>query len=121
MVKKVDERISSVVRKTNETEIFVKVNLDGSGYNKIKTGLPFFDSFLRILIIGSKDAITPALERSSYENPPVIIYPWHSLIKFGFEFQRTSTGFIFTLLIARNVSLSVFDPGNWITPMFIVI
>ena len=41
MTKKVDERISSVERKTNETEILVKVNLDGSGNNKIKTGLPF--------------------------------------------------------------------------------
>ena len=31
MTKKVDERISSIKRKTNETEILVKVNLDGCG------------------------------------------------------------------------------------------
>ena len=49
MVKKVDKRISSVVRKTNETEIVVKVNLDGSGDNKIKTGLPFFDHMIEQL------------------------------------------------------------------------
>ena len=42
MTKKVDERISSVKRKTNETEILVKVNLDGCGYNNIKTDLRTF-------------------------------------------------------------------------------
>ena len=49
MTKKVDERISSVKRKTNETEILVKVNLDGCGYNNIKTDLPFFDHMIQQL------------------------------------------------------------------------
>ena len=49
MKKKVDERISSVKRKTNETEILVKVNLDGCGYNNIKTDLPFFDHMIQQL------------------------------------------------------------------------
>ena len=49
MTKKVDERISSIKRKTNETEILVKVNLDGCGYNNIKTDLPFFDHMIQQL------------------------------------------------------------------------
>ena len=47
--KKVDKRTSSVKRKTNETEILVKVNLDGSGNNNIKTDLPFFDHMIQQL------------------------------------------------------------------------
>ena len=49
MTKKVDERISSVKRKTNETEILVEVNLDGCGHNNIKTDLPFFDHMIQQL------------------------------------------------------------------------
>ena len=49
MTKKVDERISSIKRKTNETEILVKVNLDGCGYNNIQTDLPFFDHMIQQL------------------------------------------------------------------------
>ena len=49
MTKKVDERISSIKRKTNETEILVKVNLDGCGHNNIKTDLPFFDHMIQQL------------------------------------------------------------------------
>ena len=49
MTKKIDKRISSVERKTNETEIIVKVNLDGSGNNNIDTGLPFFDHMIQQL------------------------------------------------------------------------
>ena len=49
MTKKVAERSSVVKRKTNETEIVVKVNLDGSGINCIKTGLPFFDHMIEQL------------------------------------------------------------------------
>ena len=48
MTKKVDKRISSIKRKTNETEILVKVNLDGCGHN-IKTDLPFFDHMIQQL------------------------------------------------------------------------
>jgi imidazoleglycerol-phosphate dehydratase len=49
MTKKVDKRTSSVERKTTETEIIVKVNLDGSGNNDVKTGLPFFDHMIEQL------------------------------------------------------------------------
>ena len=49
MTKKVDKRTSSVERKTNETEIIVKVNLDGSGNNDVETGLPFFDHMIEQL------------------------------------------------------------------------
>ncbi len=39
-------RTSYIERKTNETKISVKINLDGSGKSKISTGLGFFDHML---------------------------------------------------------------------------
>ena len=49
MTKKIHERISSVKRKTNETQIKVNVNLDGTGKHLITTGLPFFDHMIQQL------------------------------------------------------------------------
>ena len=37
MTNKIDDRISSVNRKTNETDIKVKINLDGIGKSQINT------------------------------------------------------------------------------------
>lgn len=42
-------RTASVTRKTNETAIKVKLNLDGSGNYDIKTGIGFFDHMLEQL------------------------------------------------------------------------
>lgn len=39
-------RISEHVRKTNETDIFIHLNLDGSGKSNIDTGLNFFNHML---------------------------------------------------------------------------
>ena len=49
MTKTIHERVSSVDRKTNETQIKVNVNLDGTGKNSITTGLPFFDHMIQQL------------------------------------------------------------------------
>ena len=49
MTKRIHDRASTVDRNTNETEIKVSVNLDGSGKHSITTGLPFFDHMIQQL------------------------------------------------------------------------
>jgi imidazoleglycerol-phosphate dehydratase len=39
-------RIATIARKTNETEISVSINLDGTGTHKMQTGVGFFDHML---------------------------------------------------------------------------
>ena len=39
-------RVSEKLRKTNETDIRVRLNLDGTGQYEISTGIPFFDHML---------------------------------------------------------------------------
>ena len=41
-------RISKIDRKTNETEITLELNLDGTGKSEIKTGVGFFDHMLEL-------------------------------------------------------------------------
>ncbi|MFI3172285.1 MAG: imidazoleglycerol-phosphate dehydratase HisB [Eubacteriales bacterium] len=41
-----DERKTSCIRKTNETEIEISLNIDGEGITEIDTGIPFFDHML---------------------------------------------------------------------------
>jgi imidazoleglycerol-phosphate dehydratase len=42
-------RKAEVKRKTKETEIFLKLDLDGSGKHSVSTGIPFFDHMLSLL------------------------------------------------------------------------
>jgi imidazoleglycerol-phosphate dehydratase len=39
-------RTATIARKTNETEIAVSINLDGTGAHKMQTGIGFFDHML---------------------------------------------------------------------------
>ena len=45
---RIDEsrRAATVSRKTAETDIFIELDLDGTGSNEVTTGLPFFDHML---------------------------------------------------------------------------
>jgi imidazoleglycerol-phosphate dehydratase len=42
-------RKAEVRRKTKETEVVLKIDLDGSGLHSIDTGIPFFDHMLTLL------------------------------------------------------------------------
>lgn len=43
---KLKERFAEIQRKTNETDISIKLNLDGTGKSDINTGISFFDHML---------------------------------------------------------------------------
>ena len=49
MVQNRQDRVAEVARKTNETDISVKVNIDGDGTSNIATGIGFFDHMLEQL------------------------------------------------------------------------
>ncbi|MEM9107455.1 MAG: imidazoleglycerol-phosphate dehydratase HisB [Pseudomonadota bacterium] len=49
MAEKRQNRTGEITRKTNETDISVKVDLDGTGTSKITTGVGFFDHMLEQL------------------------------------------------------------------------
>src|SRR5690606_24746140 len=43
---KLNSRVAEITRKTNETDIYIKINLDGTGKSDITTGIAFFDHML---------------------------------------------------------------------------
>ncbi|MCB0438176.1 MAG: bifunctional histidinol-phosphatase/imidazoleglycerol-phosphate dehydratase HisB [Mangrovimonas sp.] len=43
---KLGSRVAEISRKTNETDIYIKANLNGSGKSNISTGIAFFDHML---------------------------------------------------------------------------
>ena len=42
------KRNSKIDRKTKETEIHLKLNLDGTGLSSVDTGIPFMDHMLNL-------------------------------------------------------------------------
>jgi len=44
-------RSSEATRTTNETQIHIKIDLDGSGIGDISTGIPFFDHMLTLFAV----------------------------------------------------------------------
>jgi len=49
-----NHRQAEVKRKTKETEIHLRINLDGTGKHSIQTGIPFFDHMLSLMAYHSK-------------------------------------------------------------------
>ncbi len=43
---KLKNRTAEIIRKTNETDIYIKLNIDGTGKSTIDTGIEFFDHML---------------------------------------------------------------------------
>ncbi len=43
---KLKDRVAEISRKTNETDIYIRLNLDGTGKSDISTGISFFDHML---------------------------------------------------------------------------
>ncbi len=55
---KLENRVSEITRNTNETKIYIKLNLDGTGKSVITTGIAFFDHMLdQIARHGNMDLI----------------------------------------------------------------
>ena len=51
MTQNIMERKSSISRKTAETDIELQLDLDGSGKNDIRTGVPFLDHMLSLFSV----------------------------------------------------------------------
>ncbi len=45
------DRTSEIKRKTKETDIYIKINLDGKGLCSVSTGIPFMDHMLNLLAL----------------------------------------------------------------------
>lgn len=45
------DRLAEIERKTKETDIKIKINIDGKGDTEISTGVPFFDHMLKLLAV----------------------------------------------------------------------
>ncbi len=85
------------------------------------TGFPVLACAFRVLSTGSNEAIIPARDRSSYENPPTITKPSHCANFFADSFHKNGTASIPTRLIASIASRSQLEPGNCITAILHVI
>src|SRR6188508_1455787 len=44
------KRVAQIKRATKETQISLKLNIDGAGKSSVKTGIPFFDHMLTLFV-----------------------------------------------------------------------
>jgi imidazoleglycerol-phosphate dehydratase len=51
-------RKAEISRKTKETDVLLKLDLDGTGAHSIKTGIPFFDHMLSLMAYHSRIDLT---------------------------------------------------------------
>lgn len=64
-----NERKASIVRKTNETNISVEINLDGEGNYNVNTGVGFFDHMLSLFAKHGLIDLTVKAEGDLYIDP----------------------------------------------------
>lgn len=68
-----NERKSSYIYKTKETEVFVEINIDGSGKTEINTGIGFFDHLLEnMAIFGLLDLKVNAIDNKVIDHHHVV-------------------------------------------------